>query len=49
MTSREITELARKEHKNVLRDIDSLVESLGSDLSQGFKSSSYTDSIGVTT
>lgn len=44
MTSREIAELAKREHKNVLRDIDNLIESLGSDLSSGFKSSTYRDS-----
>lgn len=46
MTSREIAELTGKEHKNVLRDIDTLLETLGSDLSLGFKSSSYVDASG---
>lgn len=36
MTSREIAELTGKEHKNVLRDIDNLLISLGSELSLGF-------------
>jgi len=44
MNSREIADLANREHKNVLRDIDNLVESLGSELSSGFKSSTYRDS-----
>ncbi|MEI8259287.1 MAG: Rha family transcriptional regulator, partial [Deltaproteobacteria bacterium] len=47
MTSREIAELSTREHKNVLRDIDNLVESLGSELSQGYKSSTYIDINGV--
>ncbi|MBV5310891.1 Rha family transcriptional regulator [Chromatium okenii] len=42
MTSREIAELTGKEHKNVLRDIDNLLTTLSSDLSFGFKSSTYT-------
>ena len=41
MTSREIAELTGKEHKNVLRDIDALVSTLSSELSFGFKSSTY--------
>lgn len=35
MTSKEVAELTKKEHKNVLRDIDNLLISLGSDLSRG--------------
>lgn len=35
MTSREIAELTGKHHKNVLRDIDNLLNSLGSELSRG--------------
>ena len=41
MTSREIAELTGKQHKNVLRDIDTLLLTLGSELSFGFKSSTY--------
>jgi len=46
MTSREVAELTGKEHKNVLRDIDVLLESLSSELSAGFKSTTYKDSTG---
>lgn len=46
MTSREIADLTGRRHKNVLRDIDALLETLGSDLSQGFKTSTYKDSTG---
>ena len=46
MSSREIAELTGKEHKNVLRDIDKLTETLSSDLSLGFKSTTYEDSTG---
>jgi phage regulator Rha-like protein len=41
MTSREIAELTGRLHKNVLRDIDNLLMTLGSELSFGFKSSTY--------
>lgn len=48
MTSREIAELTGKEHKNVLRDIDTILETIGSELSQGFKSTTYVDEGGRT-
>lgn len=44
MTSLEIATVTGKQHKNVLRDIDNLLEDLGSELSRGFKSSTYLDS-----
>ena len=43
MTSREIAELTGKRHDNVMRDIDTLVESISSELRNGFKSTTYTD------
>ena len=46
MTSREIAELTGKTHAHVLRDIDSLLESLNPDLVSGFKSSTYADTTG---
>lgn len=46
MTSREIAELTGKLHKHVLRDIDTLLETIGPDLGLGFKSSTYTDASG---
>ena len=41
MTSKEIAELTGKEHRNVLRDIDVLLETLDSNLSNGFIPSTY--------
>ena len=46
MTSREIAELTGKRHRDVLRDIDVLINSLRADLRSGFKSSTYIDSTG---
>jgi phage regulator Rha-like protein len=46
MTSREIADLTSKRHRDVLRDIDKLVESLSADLRLGFKPSTYKDSSG---
>lgn len=46
MSSREIAELTGKRHRDVLRDIDNLLESLSADLRLGFKSSTYKDSTG---
>jgi len=46
MSSSEIAELTGKQHKNVLRDIDRLTESLSSELSLGYKSTTYVDSTG---
>lgn len=46
MTSREIAELTGKRHCDVLRDIDSLLETLNADLRLGFKTSTYKDSSG---
>ena len=48
MSSLEISELTEKEHKNVLRDIDNTIKTLSSELSLGFKSSTYKDSTGKT-
>jgi len=47
-TSREIAELTGKLHKNVLRDIDDLLNSLKLELRLGFKLSTYQDSTGRT-
>lgn len=41
MSSREIAELTGKRHNNVLRDIDNLLKTLCSDLSTGYKSTTY--------
>jgi Rha family phage regulatory protein len=46
MSSLEIVKLTNKQHKNVLRDIDTLLESLSSNLSLGFKSTTYKDNSG---
>lgn len=46
MSSVEIAELTGKRHDNVLRDIDNLLKSLSSDLSLGYKSTTYKDSNG---
>jgi len=46
MTSREVAELTGKRHDNVLRDINNLISTLSSELSLGFKSSTYRDSTG---
>ena len=46
MSSLEIAKLTGKDHKNVLRDIDTLLKELGSNLSLGFKSTTYKDSSG---
>lgn len=46
MTSREIAELAGKEHFHVLRDIDALLRTLNPELGLGFTSSTYVDSTG---
>jgi len=48
MTSKEIATLTGKTHKNVLRDIDVVLKSLSSDMSLGFKSSTYKDISGKT-
>ena len=44
MSSTEIAKLTGKQHKNVIRDIETIIEQLekdGSNLSSGFKSSTY--------
>jgi len=41
MTSREVADLVGKRHDNVLRDIDNLLVSISSELSSGYKSSTY--------
>lgn len=41
MSSREIAELTGKRHNNVLMDIDNLLKTLCSDLSTGYKSTTY--------
>lgn len=41
MTSREIAELTGKRHDNILRDIDTLILSLSSEMRNGFESSVY--------
>jgi Rha family phage regulatory protein len=46
MTSKEVAELTGKLHTNVLRDVDNLLESLNSELSLGFMSTTYVDSTG---
>lgn len=46
MSSVEIAELTGKRHDNVLRDIDNLLKTLSSDLSLGYKSTTYKDSNG---
>jgi phage antirepressor YoqD-like protein len=46
MTSREVSKLTGKRHAHVLRDIDSLLETLNPDLGLGFTSSTYVDSSG---
>ena len=46
MSSKEIAELTGKRHFNVIRDIDNLIKTLNSDLSLGFKSTTYEDSTG---
>lgn len=46
MTSVEIADMTGKRHGNVLRDIENLIADIDSDLSRGFKSSTYTDSLG---
>lgn len=46
MTSVEIADMTGKMHKNVLRDIENLIADIDSDLSRGFKSSTYIDSLG---
>lgn len=46
MTSIEVAKMSGKQHKNVIRDIDNLVNSLSSDLSLGYKSTTYKDSTG---
>lgn len=43
MTSVEIAEMTGKRHDNILRDIELLVAGISSDLSRGFKSSTYKD------
>jgi phage regulator Rha-like protein len=48
MTSREIADLTEKEHKNVLRDIDKILESTGSKLSRSIKLTTYVDAKGET-
>lgn len=47
MTSREIAGLTGKQHKNVIRDIESMADGLGSNLSQALKSGTYSDANGV--
>jgi len=46
MTSLEIAKMSGKKHYHVLRDIDSLVESLNPELGLGFKSITYKDNSG---
>ena len=46
MTSREVAELTGKDHAKVLRDIDTLLESLNPEMALGFKSTTYKDVTG---
>lgn len=46
MTSLEIADLTGKKHFHVMRDIDTLLDTLHPDLGLGFKSSTYKDSTG---
>lgn len=46
MSSLEIAELTGKRHDNILRDIGNILKELSSELSLGFKSSTYKDSTG---
>jgi phage antirepressor YoqD-like protein len=46
MSSKEIAELTGKRHSDVLRDIDTILETLHADLAFGFKSTPYVDSTG---
>ncbi len=48
MSSREIAELTGKQHKNVLRDIDNMLDSTGSKLSRYVRSTTYVDNKGET-
>ena len=47
MSSREIAELTGKSHKNVIRDIRQMGETLGSDLSRAIESTIYKDANGA--
>ena len=46
MTSREVSEFTGKRHRDVLRDIDNLLNALSADLRLGFKSNTYKDVTG---
>ena len=43
MTSREVAELTGKRHDNVIRDIENLLKDISSEMSNGFKSTTYKD------